>query len=209
MSGQNPYEQLGVTEASSFEDIQNARNRLFAEHQGDRKQLEQIEAAYDAVLMDRLRQRQEGKIKVPDRIRFPEKMVQAAPSPASIQPPTEPGWLQRLIDTPSRSDILLPAGILAALSALVLFVPAATLQQTGQAALILGVGATFYFLFRKERKFGRAVLLSLVGMVLGLAIGYGLAEVLKAPLSMVKIELEAFTLAVNFFVLWLISSFLR
>jgi hypothetical protein len=206
MNGQNPYEQLGVTEASSFEDIQNARNRLFAEHQGDRKQLEQIEAAYDAVLMDRLRLRQEGKIKVPDRIRFPEKMVQATPSPAPIQPPAVSSWLQRLVDTPSRADILLPGGILAALTALVLFVPVA---QTAQVALVLGVGSSFYFLFRKERKFGRAVLLALAGMVLGLAVGYGLTEILKAPLGMVNIEPAAFGLAVTFFILWLISSFLR
>lgn len=209
MNGQNPYEQLGVTEASSFEDIQNARNRLFTEHQGDRKQLEQIEAAYDAVLMDRLRLRQEGKIKVPDRIRFPEKVVQAAPSPAPIQAPAGSGWLQRLIDTPSRVDILLPAGILATLSALVLFVPVASLQQTVQVALVLGVGSSFYFLFRKESKFGRAVLLSLVGMVLGLAVGYGLMIVLQAPLNGLGIKPEAFNLTVTFFVLWLISSFLR
>jgi hypothetical protein len=121
MSGQNPYEQLGVTEASSFEEIQDARNRLFAKHQGDRKQLELIEAAYDAVLMDRLRLRQEGKIKVPDRIRFPEKMIQSAPSPAPIQAHSSPNWLQSLVDTPSRIDILLPAVILAILSALIVF----------------------------------------------------------------------------------------
>ncbi len=99
MSSQNPYEQLGVTEASSFDEIQDARNRLFAEYEGDRKQLESIEAAYDAVLMDRLRLRQEGKIKVPDRIRFPEKMVQPAPAPAPSPVSNGPSWLQRLIDT--------------------------------------------------------------------------------------------------------------
>ena len=71
MSEHNPYDQLGVTEDSSFEEIQAAKSRLSAECRNDAKQLESIEAAYDAVIMDRLKMRQEGRIKVPDRIRFP------------------------------------------------------------------------------------------------------------------------------------------
>lgn len=212
MSGQNPYEQLGVTEDSSFEEIQSARNRLFAEHQGDRKQLESIEAAYDSVLMDRLRLRQEGKIKVPDRIRFPEKVVQPSPSPTPAQASNSPDWLQRFIDSPSRIDILLPAGILSALSLLVVFYHAPTLaasQQVIQASLVLGVGSSFYFLFRKERKLGRSVLLTLGGLIGGLAIGYLLASVLKVQLSSLNVSLDAFATGVTFVILWLISSFLR
>lgn len=75
MSDKNPYETLGIDENSPFDEIQATRNRLVQEHAGDRKQLEAIEAAYEAILMDRLRLRQEGKIKVPDRIRFPERLL--------------------------------------------------------------------------------------------------------------------------------------
>ena len=75
MSEQNPYEQLGVTEESSFEEIQEAKQRLVQQYQNDSKIVESIEAAYDSVLMDRLRMRQEGRIKVPDRIRFPERLT--------------------------------------------------------------------------------------------------------------------------------------
>jgi len=64
MSEQNPYEQLGVTEESSFEEIQEAKQRLVQQYQNDSKIVELIEAAYDSVLMDRLRMRQEGRIKV-------------------------------------------------------------------------------------------------------------------------------------------------
>ncbi|WP_017804012.1 CPP1-like family protein, partial [Nodularia spumigena] len=76
MSDQNPYEKLGVSEDASFDEIQDARNRQLEQYNGDAKSLELIEVAYDAILMDRLRMRQEGKIKVPERIRFPELRVQ-------------------------------------------------------------------------------------------------------------------------------------
>ncbi|XGW00267.1 MAG: CPP1-like family protein [Leptolyngbya sp. BL-A-14] len=206
MSSQSPYEQLGVTDASSFEEIQDARNRLFAQHQGDRKQLESIEAAYDAVLMDRLRLRQEGKIKVPDRIRFPEKV---APPPASPPPvPSNQGaaWLQRLIDTPSRTDILLPAGILTALSALVIAFPTANVVQM---ALIAGMGTSFYFLYRKERKLGRTVLLGLLGLVIGFLIGGVVGTALLTQILSVGLHPNAFVSVITFFILWLVSSFLR
>jgi hypothetical protein len=75
MSEQSPYEQLGVTIDASFDEIQEARDRLTDQHSGERQVVESIEAAYDAILMDRLRMRQEGKIKVPERIRFPERQA--------------------------------------------------------------------------------------------------------------------------------------
>lgn len=206
MSSQSPYEQLGVTEASSFEEIQDARNHLFAQHQGDRKQLESIEAAYDAVLMDRLRLRQEGKIKVPDRIRFPEKIVPLPSNPPVAPTSRGPAWLQRFIDTPSRADILLPAGVLGALSALVIFAPGANVVQM---ALILGMGASFYFLYRKERKLGRTVLLGFLGLVSGFLIGGLLSTFLPAQVTSLIPNPNVLVSVVTFFVLWLVSSFLR
>jgi len=206
MSSQSPYEQLGVTEASSFEEIQDARNRLFAQHQGDRKQLESIEAAYDAVFMDRLRLRQEGKIKVPDRIRFPEKVVSPPASPPPAPASQGSAWLQRFVDTPSRTDVLLPAGVLTALSALVIAVPSANVVQM---ALILGMGASFYFLYRKERKLGRTVLLGLSGLVIGFLAGGLLGTALQTQITSVGLNPNAFVSVVAFFVLGLVSGFLR
>ncbi|MFN6271303.1 MAG: CPP1-like family protein, partial [Microcystis sp.] len=40
MSEQNPYEQLGVTEESSFEEIQEAKQRLVQQYQNDSKIVE-------------------------------------------------------------------------------------------------------------------------------------------------------------------------
>jgi hypothetical protein len=103
MSDQNPYEKLGVSEEATFDEIQDARNRLFEQHSGDAKHLEVIEAAYDAILMDRLRMRQEGKIKVPERIRFPELRVQSLPKESPTPREQSPAWLQRMLDSLTRS----------------------------------------------------------------------------------------------------------
>ena len=62
MSEQNPYEQLGVTENSSFEEIQAAKKRLFEQYGNDSAVLETVEIAYDSIIMDRLRR--EFKVEV-------------------------------------------------------------------------------------------------------------------------------------------------
>jgi hypothetical protein len=201
MSDKNPYEKLGVGEDASFDEIQEARNRLVKEHGSDRKQVEAIESAYDSVLMDRLRLRQEGKIKVPDRIRFPERLAEPPPEFTPTPPKQAPGWLQRFIDTPSRADVLWPAG---------LFLGAGVLSLTAPPlALALGVGLNLYFLNRKEHKFGRALLLTLAGLIIGVVLGLQLGNLLAAQLQALPITLETFAALVTFLILWLISSFLR
>jgi hypothetical protein len=203
MSDKSPYERLGVNEESSFDEIQEARNRLVEVHSDDRKQLEAIETAYDAILMDRLRLRQEGKIKVPDRIRFAERRAEP---PAEYTPPPvsqTPNWFQRLVDTPSRADILLPAGLFSAAAGLSFVVsPALTLA--------LGVGLSLYFLARKENKLGRAFLLTLVGLIIGVVLGSQLGNLLLPQLQQVFLaSVETFAAVVTLAVLWLVSSFLR
>lgn len=201
MSELNHYERLGVTENSSFEEIQDAKKRLVEACAGDRQAVEAIEASYDAILMDRLRQRQEGKIKVPDRIRFPEKLAEPPQEPPSTVAPKGPDWVQRMIDTPSRDDILWPAGLFLAASLLSLTAP--------PVALAFGVGFSLYFLNRKERKFGRALLLTLAGLILGVLLGLQLGTWLLPQLTAVQVSQETFAALVTFIVLWLISSFLR
>jgi len=203
MTEQNPYERLGVSEAASFDEIQSARNRLCESFKEDAEEVKKIEAAYDAVLMERLKMRQEGRIKVPDGIRFAERQVEAPSTPPAI-PKRPPAWLEGWLDTPSQSDIGLPAGVMAGLIALVLLVPTSV-----QLGLILGVGSAFYFLYRKERKLGRSVLLSFGGLIVGLLIGGLFSGLLMAQIPGWAIATDAFASAFTFFVLWLISSFLR
>lgn len=206
MSEQNPYEQLGVTEESSFEEIQEAKQRLVQQYQNDSKIVELIEAAYDSVLMDRLRMRQEGRIKVPDRIRFPERLA----IPVESKPVTSsksPNWWQSSIDTPSAQDIGLPAVIYACLGAITLLVP----DPSGSLLPLLlafGVFVNIYFFNRKEKRFGRALLFTLAGLVLGVALGAGLASLAaKADLNIFG-DRQIYAL-VTFLIFWVISSFFR
>jgi hypothetical protein len=201
MSEINHYEKLGLDESSSFDEIQNARNRLIEEHSGDRKQQEAIEAAYDAILMDRLRLRQEGKIKVPDRIRFPERLADAPPDTNTASIKQTPEWLQRFIDTPSRDEILWPAVSFLALGLLSL--------ASAPFALALAVGFNLYFLNRKEHKFGRAILLTLLGLVGGILLGLQIGAFMAGQLTAFDIAVESFAAIVTAFIFWLISSFLR
>ena len=63
-AGERPsaYERLGVSPDSSFDEVQAAKSARLAELGDDPQARAQIEAAYDAVLMDRLKERQQGKV---------------------------------------------------------------------------------------------------------------------------------------------------
>lgn len=201
MSEQSPYEQLGVSEGASFDEIQEARSRMIEACGDDRKQIEALETAYDAILMERLRMRQEGKIKVPDRIRYAERLAEPPPATAPTPPKQASNWLQQFIDTPSRNDILLPGGLFLVASLLSLAVP--------EVALAFGVGFSLYFLNRKENKFGRSLLLTLLGLVLGVLVGLQLAMLLQTQLTALSFDPNSFAALITFVLLWLISSFLR
>ncbi|MER3435750.1 MAG: molecular chaperone DnaJ [Leptolyngbya sp. ERB_1_1] len=205
MSAQSPYEKLGVSEGATFEEIQTARARLVEELAGDQRKISEVEAAYDSVLMERLRLRQEGKIKVPDRIRFPEKLVQATPTETPAPTAKSNQWLSSLIDQPSVQDIAFPAVGMAGLGALVYFYPT---DQVLQIAMALATGTTLYFLYRKERKLGRAILLGVTGLLLGFAIG-GVAYTLLLPSLPWLPSNEIVISLVTFLVLWLVSSFTK
>lgn len=208
MSDQNPYEKLGVSEDASFDEIQDARNRLMEQYSGDAKSLEIVEAAYDAILMDRLRMRQEGKIKVPERIRFPELRVQSPPKESPTPREQSPAWLQNILDQPTKADVLLPGAWYVGLSTISIFYPA-TGDQVLQLALVVGVGVSIYFLNRKEGRFGRAVLFTLIGLIIGLIAGGLIAGWLSSQILFLHLTANQFSTVLTFILLWLFSSFLR
>ncbi|MCX7594821.1 MAG: CPP1-like family protein [Fischerella sp.] len=209
MSEQNPYEKLGVSEEASFDEIQDIRNRLLQQYSGDAKRLEMIEAAYDAILMDRLRMRQEGKIRVPERIRFPERLVQPPPPETPTPREKSPAWLQRMLDNPTPAEIVLPGVWYLGLSAISVFYQAGG-DQILQMVLVVGVGISIYFLNRKEGKFGRAVLFTLAGLIAGLIAGGMVANwVIPQIQQFISLNANQFSTVITFILLWLISSFLR
>ncbi len=208
MSEQNPYEQLGVTENSSFEEIQAAKKRLFEQHGNDSTVVEQVEIAYDSIIMDRLRLRQEGKIKVPEKIRFPERSLEKSFKVPQMVKEDSAVWLQELIDTPSQADILWPTGVFLTLSVIAVF------SQNSGASIVpllmaLGFIANIYFLNRKEGRSGRAFLISFITLFVGIALGTGLANLLFGQGGVTVLGVDQFASAVTLCLFWLVSCFLR
>ena len=58
----SPYERLGIETGASFEAVQAAKQARLEEVGENPQARAQVEAAYDAVLMDRLKERQQGKV---------------------------------------------------------------------------------------------------------------------------------------------------
>jgi len=209
MSDQNSYETLGLSDAASFEEVQSARQRLVDEHGEDPQRKAQIEAAYDAILMDRLRLRQEGKIKVPDRIRFAEKQAEAAAkAEAANRPSQPPEWLQGWLDTPSRDDILWPSVIYLVLAVLCWFTAAD--GSGASVALGFGVAVCIYFLNRKENRFWRSILLSTGTLLVGLALGFAVISLIGQQGSDIGTGLQsAIAAIVTLILFWFVSCFIR
>jgi hypothetical protein len=123
-----------------------------------------------------------------------------APAPAA----QSSKWLN-FIDRPSTADVALPAVLMSGLGALVYFYPEPSVLQV---AMAIATGSTLFFVYRKERKLGRSVLLGVGGLVLGFVLGgilYPLIEphVFNMPLN------EVFISLVTFFILWVFSSFTK
>jgi len=59
---QDPYSKLGITADSGFEEVQRAKAAALSSAGDDPQARAKVEAAYDAVLMARLRERQSGKV---------------------------------------------------------------------------------------------------------------------------------------------------
>ena len=225
MSEQNVhYETLGLTEASSFEEVQAARKRLVAEHKEDPQRKESVEAAYDAILMERLRLRQEGKIKVPDRIRFAEKQAKPKISATPIgggltSAPSQ--WFSDLLDQPGNSsELLWPSIIFAGLAALSWIVtptsnaaagtPDTAAASAAAVTLALGMMSAVYFLNKKTRKLWRSLGLSTLGLVAGLALGLLIETIFQSQgTQLSSANASAMSASITLGALWFITGFLR
>jgi Protein CHAPERONE-LIKE PROTEIN OF POR1-like len=209
MSEQNPYAKLEVPEDASFEEIQGARDRLVECHSNDERARQEIEAAYDAVLMDRLRKRQEGKITVPEGIRFAEKLAEKSSKAAAfVKTPESPAWLQQTLDQPNMTDVLVSAGFFTTLGTIAVLNPSPnpSKPEDSLAFLVaLGVGFTMYWLNRKEQRLGRAFLLTLGTLVFGGLLAIFALQFVPA------LGLPSATIAtlIIFVLFWLVSTFLR
>ena len=212
MSEQNVhYETLGLTEASSFEEVQSARTKLTAE-ESDPQKKESIEAAYDAILMERLRLRQEGKIKVPDRIRFAEKQAKpkTAVSARNITENIGSQWFSDFLDQPeSSSDLLWPSVTFGGL-VLLSWLLKSEAATGASMALALGMMASIYFLNKKTRKFWRSAGLSVVGLVIGIGLGLVIVQIMASQGTQLPPgQVASLSASVTLTVLWFVTGFLR
>ncbi|MEL7523418.1 MAG: CPP1-like family protein [Cyanobacteria bacterium J06553_1] len=213
MSEQNVhYETLGLTESSSFEEVQSARTRLATEHEDDPQRKENIEAAYDAILMERLRLRQEGKIKVPDRIRFAEKQSKpkATPLSSSFSESAGSQWFSDLLDQPESSgELLWPSLVFVGL------IVASWLLNSADAVgasttLALGMMTAIYFLNKKTRKLWRSAGLATVGLVVGICLGLVIVQILSSQgTTLSASQVSSLSASVTLAVLWFFTGFLR
>jgi hypothetical protein len=104
---------------------------------------------------------------------------------------------------------LLPGAWYLGLSAISIFYPTGA-DQVLQLALVVGVGISIYFINRKEGRFGRAVLFTLSGLIIGLIAGGLVANwVIPQVQPLIPLTQNQFSTVVTFVLLWLITSFLR
>jgi hypothetical protein len=207
MSQQSPYEQLGVAEDATFEEIQAAKQRVLARSGNDRQLQDNVEAAYDAIIMERLKLRQQGKIKVPDGIRFPEKPPVVVPKFPSLSVNNSPSWIGDTFERPSQSEILTTSGVYTVLGGAALIAPIA---DAGLPTLIaFGTGFSLYFINQKQRRFKRAFLGTFLALILGTAVAGLLVNTLHLPVSTVGIPGEVFASLTIFLLLWITSSFTK
>jgi hypothetical protein len=194
-----PYERLGITPDASFDAVQQARNARLLEAGEDPLARSRVEAAYDAVLMDRLKERQQGKVSTAARTASAKEQQQATPPPRLPLPSVPKVALPRVsapsFSTPTLSlldgqDRWLALGGSGLLLALLLVLP----TPPAELLLALATGLCVVCLQRRRRRFLAAVgwgfaLLSL-GLVLGgLVLSLSPAELpLGLPLDRLQVQ---------------------
>jgi hypothetical protein len=205
MSQPTPYERLGISTDASFEEIQAAKHRLQTAGSSDPQAIDDIEAAYDSILMDRLKMRQEGKISVPEGIRFPEKSVQTLPLPKLAPPKLGNVEIGELVEMPTGRNLAIGAGVATVLAA------SAALPDTRSDGLplilALSAGYTIFALKIKSNRLGRAFAITGIGLV-G-AIGLTMLLLGAADVSIEGFGADKIAALVAIVVLWLAASFLR
>ena len=188
----DPYEQLGISPEASFEMVQQAKHDRLANLPGDDlKGRARIEAAYDSVLMQRLKERQLGQLT--GAAATASKREAVVPSAAkAIALPNLPQLPN--LPRPQLGQLKLPRLALAegnklwiplGGSALVLAALLLTGGQPGSAELLLALATllTVLCLQRRNGRFFPAVGYGFISLALGLLLGSLLAPAL-APLGL-------------------------
>lgn len=194
-----PYERLGLSPDASFDEVQAARQARLDEAGDDPIARSRVEAAYDAVLMDRLKERQQGRVST--AARSASAREQLAPPPPRPSLPALPKVALPRVATPAitaptlalaeGNDRLLALGGYGALLGLLLLVPTAPAELL----LALGTGLCVVVLQRRRRRFLAAVgwgfgLLS-AGLLLGGLLASAVAASLPLGLPLTALQVQS------------------
>jgi hypothetical protein len=184
-----PYERLGITPDASFDAVQQARNARLLEAGEDPLARSRVEAAYDAVLMDRLKERQQGKVSTAARSASVKEQQQATPPPRLHLPAVPKVTLPRvsapsfsapsfsLIEGQDRWIALAGSGLLLTLLLLLPTPPAELL-------LALATALCVVCLQRRRRRFLAAVGWGFGLLTLGLTLGGLLVAIAQVDLPL-------------------------
>ena len=185
----DPYQKLGVAHDASFDDVQQARQSRLDEVGDDPMERARVEAAYDAVLMDRLKERQQGRLS--SAARTASQKEQTAAVERSVLPSlrSTPSFPLPKLASPSMAALpnvtmaqgqerLFPLAAHGLLLVLLLALP----QASGAMLLALASLATLFNLLRRQVKFGRALGWTLVLLLVGLLIGNLVLQLVPAAL---------------------------
>ena len=143
----SPYTRLGVAPDATFDAVQAAKQARLAEVGDDPIARAQIEAAYDAVLMERLKERQQGKVSTAARTASVRE--QAPPPPKPMALPALPQVPLPRLKAPARAmpqlglatgfGLWFPLGAIGALLLAALLLPAASQELLLSLAVIAAV----------------------------------------------------------------------
>lgn len=186
----DPYERLGVAPDASFDTVQEAKLARLNEAGDDPMVRSRIEAAYDAVLMDRLKERQQGRVSSAARSASQREQASPPPSrPALSALPSLPQLPPSRLPRPSFSlprlqlasgrDLWFPLAADGVLLVLLVLMPGAAPELL----TALATGVTLLNLQRRSGRFLAAVGWSFALLCLGLVLGGLLAGGLGVSLS--------------------------
>lgn len=106
--GSDPYQQLGVSVDASFDEVQAARQQRLNDVGDDPIARARVEAAYDTILMNRLRERQQGRVSTAARSASQREQAKP-PAPSAGPGPSLPRLPQLPIPALSRPTLTLPS----------------------------------------------------------------------------------------------------
>ena len=217
---EDPYTRLGLSQDATFEQVQAAKARCIADVDGDDQARARVEAAYDAVLMARLRGRQQGQVS-PAAATASQR--EEGVGSASLTGPSFPGTsvLQKLrtnLPDPSQSLASLTpqwslvegqgrlVRVIAGIAGLGLLVVSVASVQLVLALACIGV---FLSQVRRGRRplasLGWTLLALLLGLVVGSLFTIALSPTALQQLSITPAQIQALPAAV---LLWLAALFL-